>query len=314
MQKDKKIVITGAAGLVGQNLVLLLREKGYNNIVAVDKNKTNLELLRQLNPGVKTILADIAEDCAWTDIFSETDCVIMLHAQITGIYYQDFVKNNIRATEKILEKIIKHKVSYTIHVSSSVVHSVAEDYYTQTKIDQEKLVMASGINCCVLRPTLMFGWFDPKHLGWLAKFMERVPVFPIPGNGKYLRQPLYSRDFCEVIISAMEKRPVNKIYDIVGREQINYVDMIKAVKRAKQLKTAIVSIPYWLFYSLLKMYALFNKKPPFTADQLKALTAGDYFTGVDTKEIFGVQMTEFDKAIKETFNHSVYSKIKVGIS
>ena len=45
----------------------------------------------------------------------------------------------------------------------------------------------------------MFGWFDRKHLGWLARFMQRAPVFPIPGDGRYLRQPLYVGDLCNVI-------------------------------------------------------------------------------------------------------------------
>ena len=31
----------------------------------------------------------------------------------------------------------------------------------------------------------MFGWFDRKHLGWLARFMTRAPVFPVPGHGRY---------------------------------------------------------------------------------------------------------------------------------
>ena len=31
--KDKKIVITGGAGLVGQNLVARLKNQGYKNIV-----------------------------------------------------------------------------------------------------------------------------------------------------------------------------------------------------------------------------------------------------------------------------------------
>ena len=58
------------------------------------------------------------------------------------------------------------------------------------------IVLASGLPCTVLRPTLMFGWFDRKHLGWLARFMRKVPVFPIPDEGRYLRQPLYVGDFC----------------------------------------------------------------------------------------------------------------------
>ena len=36
----------------------------------------------------------------------------------------------------------------------------------------------------ILRPTLMFGWFDRKHLGWLARFMQKAPVFPIHVPGK----------------------------------------------------------------------------------------------------------------------------------
>jgi len=167
--------------------------------------------------------------------------------------------------------------------------------------------LASGVQGCVLRPTLMFGWFDPKHLGWLSTFMERMPIFPIPGHGKYLRQPLYSRDFCKIIIAAMEQKPNNKIYNIVGQQQIHYIDMIYAIKRVRGLKTIIVKIPYWFFYTLLKVYAMFNNKPPFTAAQLTALTAGDYFSGVDVESTFGVKTTDFHHALEETFNNAPHS-------
>ena len=56
---------------------------------------------------------------------------------------------------------------------------MAVDDYTETKKAQEALTAASGIKQVVLRPTLMFGWFDRKHVGWLARFMQKTPVFPI---------------------------------------------------------------------------------------------------------------------------------------
>ena len=77
----------------------------------------------------------------------------------------------------------------------------------QSKDAQEKLVVESGLPVVVLRPTLMFGWFDRKHLGWLARFMQKTPVFPVPGNGRYLRQPLYAGDFCDIIMACIERRP-----------------------------------------------------------------------------------------------------------
>jgi nucleoside-diphosphate-sugar epimerase len=62
----------------------------------------------------------------------------------------------------------------------------------------------------------MFGWFDPKHLGWLARFMERVPFFPVPGHGRYMRQPLYNRDFCRAILAMMQHQPEGAVYDLTG--------------------------------------------------------------------------------------------------
>jgi uncharacterized protein YbjT (DUF2867 family) len=71
--------------------------------------------------------------------------------------------------------------------------SVADDSYTRSKKQQEQIVANSGIACPIFRPTLMYGWFDRKHLGWLARFMNKSPIFPIPGDGKFMRQPFYMR-------------------------------------------------------------------------------------------------------------------------
>jgi uncharacterized protein YbjT (DUF2867 family) len=200
-------------------------------------------------------------------------------------------------------------VPYLVHISSSVVNSVADDDYTNTKKVQERMVQDSGVAHCVLRPTLMFGWFDPKHLGWLSRFMEKVPVFPIPGHGRYMRQPLYERDFCRCIVKCIETQPLGTVYDVCGDTRIDYVDIIHTIKRAKGLRTPIVHIPYGLFRLLLKIYALFSDKPPFTADQLKALTAGDEFTGIDTERVFGVKQTPFADAVRESYCDPRYGKI-----
>ena len=77
----------------------------------------------------------------------------------------------------------------------------------------------------------------------------------------------------------------------------------------KGLHTVIVHIPYGLFRFLLKLYALFSRKPPFTADQLKALTAGDDFKGVDTQAVFGVTQTPFENAVRESYCDKRYSGI-----
>jgi nucleoside-diphosphate-sugar epimerase len=185
-----RVIVTGAAGLVGQNLVLMLAERGYADIVAIDKHERNLAILRGLVPSVKTVVADMAAAGDWENLFDPQALVFVLHAHITGKHPEEFVRNNIEATRRMLEAIRRRGAAYLVHVSSSVVVSVADDDYTRTKKTQEEMVQASGLPHCVLRPTLMFGWFDPKHLGWLSRFMAKTPVFPIPGDGRFMRQPL----------------------------------------------------------------------------------------------------------------------------
>jgi nucleoside-diphosphate-sugar epimerase len=309
--EPRKIVITGASGLVGQNLVLLLREIGAFKVSALDKHQANLSLLGKLNPGVRIVEADLAEPGSWQTEFDDASAAVVLHAQITAKSADPFLRNNVEASRRVFDAIRAARVPFTVHISSSVVNSVADDDYTNTKKAQEKLFLDSGLPGCVLRPTLMYGWFDPKHFGWLARFMERAPVFPIPGHGRYMRQPLYERDFCRAILWCIEHRPIGAIYDLVGNERIDYIDIIRAIRDVKGLRTPIVTIPYGLFAALLRIYALFSEQPPFTASQLKALTAGDDFKGVDIERTFGFRPTPFAEGIRETFCHPVYSKYVV---
>lgn len=307
--KDQCIVLTGAAGLVGQNLIVEMKQQGFTNLVAIDKHAYNLNILRRLHPDVETVLADLAEPGNWEEALAGAQVVVQLHAQITGKTRDLFDRNNIDATRLVLEACKRHAVPYLVHISSSVVNSMAADDYTETKKIQEAMVVASGLRHSILRPTLMFGWFDPKHLGWLSRFMAHTPVFPIPGDGRFMRQPLYERDFCRCIIKCIERQPDGDIYDIVGDTRIDYVDIIRTIKRVKGLPTLIVHIPIGLFAFLLRTYALFSRKPPFTADQLKALSAGDDFKGVDTVEVFDVKQHAFEDAVRESYCDSTYGHI-----
>lgn len=307
--KSSKIVLTGGAGLVGQNLIVELKAQGWTHLVVIDKHAYNLDILTRLHPDVTTVLADLAEPGNWQDHFADAACVVQLHAQITGKFPEAFVRNNIEATRRVLAAAQSHHVPFLVHISSSVVNSVADDDYTNTKKVQEALVIDSGLGHCVLRPTLMFGWFDPKHLGWLSRFMAKTPVFPIPGDGRYMRQPLYERDFCRCIVRCIETQPDGAVFDICGDTRIDYVDIIRSIKRAKGLRTLIVHIPLSVFRFLLKVFALFSRKPPFTAAQLDALTAGDEFSGIDTQAVFGVRQTPFDDAIRESYCDQRYSRV-----
>jgi nucleoside-diphosphate-sugar epimerase len=305
-----KVLITGAAGLIGQNLIARLKSHAGMSIVGIDKSPKNTATLRRLHPEITVIEADIAHDTGWEETALDgIDVVVIAQAQIGGLVEKTFSDNNVVATEKLLAAIAARGGRRLVHISSCVVNSRADDYYTQSKATQEKLVLASGNPCVVLRPTLMFGWFDRKHLGWLARFMQKAPAFPIPGHGRYIRQPLYAGDFCAVICACIANPGFRGIFNITGQQKIDYIDLIRALKTASGATTPIVKIPFGLFKLMLTIYALIDHNPPFTTKQLAALVIPETFEVIDWPSIFGVKATPLHAAMRETFNDPVYSKI-----
>ena len=304
----RKIIITGAAGLVGQNLIARLKATRDIAIVGIDKHPTNTALLRQIHPEIDVIEADLAKPGAWTEALAGADALVLNQAQIGGLIEQEFIDNNITATELIVAAMRKHGTPYFVHISSSVVNSRADDFYTRTKTAQEHFIDTVDIAHVVLRPTLMFGWFDRKHLGWLRRFMDKTPVFPIPGNGKFIRQPLYVGDFAAIIASSLEGR-ITGTYDISGLEQIDYGALIELIHTIVKPKARIVHIPYALFWVLLFVYAKFDRNPPFTTSQLEALVLPETFPVIDWPRICGVDATPLRAALEETYRDPRYARI-----
>ena len=303
-----KVIVTGAAGLVGQNLVPMLVKQGYR-VTAIDRNK-NIALLQRLNPSVTCITADVSTHGDWTNAFKDADAVVQLHAQIAAPTSAPFVRSNVQGVKNILALCEKNKVKNLIHLSSSVVISVAQDEYTRTKRAGEELVHKSRVPHTILRPPLMYGCFDAKHLGWITRFMEKMPIVPVPGSGKYVRQPLYVNDLCRVIVELTKRKPDNKVWDIIGHERIPYIDLLRIICKTRGWTRLFIPIPLPLFSLMLRMYSFFTRRTVFTPEQMQALVAGDEFPVSNWSEEFNVSYTPFKDAMWKTWNSpcSKYAK------
>jgi len=308
--KSNHIVLTGGAGLVGQNLVFILKKNGFTNITVIDKNYNNLSIMKSIHKDINFICEDLSESGVWCSTIEIADVIVILHAQIGGNNEKLFIKNNILSTKLIIDILNKRpKDNKVIHISSSVVLSSVVDLYVTTKYEQEKLISNSSLNFTVLRPTLMYGLFDRKHLGWLSRFMKNFPLFPVPGNGRYKRQPLYVNDFCNIIIDCIIKNHIGKVYNISGLQHIDYIDIIYKMKKILKVNTIIFFVPYNLFYFLIWIWGIFDKNPPFTTKQLISLCADDDFEIINWPQVFNVSPTSIDYAFHETFNSHNYSDI-----
>lgn len=309
-----KVFLPGGAGLVGLNLIALLQSSHPDwELLVVDKKREAVAIARKLFPSVTFLLEDLTQidGQQWPAAIRGCGACVMLQAEIGNTDPSQFERNNVHSTAVVLEQLRLAGIHRLVHVSSSVVNSVATDLYTQTKRSQEQLVQQQWPAAVVLRPTLMFGWFDRKHLGWLARFMQKLPLFPIPGSGRFIRQPLYVGDFCLLIQRCLENETICGTYDITGLEKVSYISLMRQLRQSVGAETLIVHLPIPLFSFLLQAWAAISRKPAFTRSQLKALTAGDEFTVIDWPAIFSVTPTPLSKALSITFQDPHFSTVKI---
>lgn len=307
----RNIVITGAGGLVGLNLLTLLQEQ-HVSIIAIDKNQKRVDLIKRLFPQVQAECIDLAQDeSSWEKLFVTAEIIIDLHAQIQDLDPQPYWDNNVYSVEKVVNVAKKYACKHFIHTSSSVVISVSDDLYVETKAAGEKIVVNSGLPITVFRPPLMYGCFDYKHLGFLTSLMEKLPVLPFPGHGRYIRQPLYVLNLCQIIQSAMGMGATNQVHNLIGKEQIYFLDLLRIIKKKRKIHCILLPLPIWLFALLVKTWGMIFGKAPFVKDQILALTAGDVFPLADWETTFNVKYTKFEDAFNDILT-SEYKDFRSG--
>ncbi len=296
---SQNILITGGAGFVGRNLLRVMREAGIDmsKLTVIDKVEAN-NLCQKY--GVKFIQDDLAEKGAWEESLKDQDVLVILHAQISSPNSADFYRNNVEATINVVNAAKKNGHPKIIHFSSAAVLSSRQDDYAKTKKISEEIIENSGLPYVIIRPSIMYGPTDDKNIAWLMNFMKKIPIFPIPGNGKYPRQPMYIDDVCLMVIGLIKNFPQkNKTYSINGKEQVFFKDIVKSViKEMGGLRFAIyLPVPLYLF--LVKIYnVLFHS--PFTPDQIQSLINGDVFPDYPWWDEFGIKATPFSEGIKKT--------------
>lgn len=309
-----KVFLPGGAGLVGLNLIALLQRTHPDwELLVVDKKREAVAIARKLFPAVAFLQEDLTQTDGqqWPEAIKGCRACVMLQAEIGNTDPSQFERNNVRSTDVVVQQLRLAGIQRLVHVSSSVVNSVATDLYTQTKRSQEQLVLQQWPDVVVLRPTLMFGWFDRKHLGWLARFMQKLPLFPIPGSGRFIRQPLYVGDFCMLIQRCLEDPGLQGTYDITGLEKVSYLSLMRQLRQAVNSGTWIIHLPTPFFGFLLQLWALVSRQPAFTRSQLKALTAGDEFEVIDWPAIFSVTPTPLAEALRVTYRDARFSQVEM---
>jgi len=253
---EMKILVTGCAGFIGSHLVDRLLEQGYE-VIGIDCFTDYYS--REIKEGnMSNALKNknfelIEEDILEMDEFPEVDYVFHEAAQAGvraswGKSFEIYTRNNIEATQKLLEFYKDIKIKKFVYASSSSVYGDAELPMKEDSllkpISPYGVTKLAGENLCYLYwknynvPTVSLRYFTvygPRQRLDMAihKFVkailnnEEITVF---GDGMQTRDFTYVNDAVEATILAAESNSVGEVFNIGGGSRVSVNDLIEMME------------------------------------------------------------------------------------
>ncbi|MFN3412279.1 MAG: NAD-dependent epimerase/dehydratase family protein [Exilispira sp.] len=345
-----KILITGATGFIGQNLLSYI----LNNDDSNDKLKLNdYEIYAFVLPGDKfekdlfkfkdnknfnIIHGDITRKDDVEIAVNGIDIVIHL-AGLISYWKKDLDKLNdvnIKGTENIVNACIKFKVKKLIHISSvgaigfyknGLIADEQVDfnypanlYYMVTKYKGQKVVESAikekGLNAIILCPASIMGPGDPDintpHNQIYKKVFEGK-MFGCFSGGLAV---VDVRDIVKIIIKILKYDYPSDKYLIVGKN-LKYKEVIKTIERYSSKKTyPFIISPLILSIAgfILEVISIFTgKKPLLTYGYGKLSGWNTYYSNEKSIKTFNHSYIDFDKTIKDSCKYFEEKFIKKSI-
>lgn len=251
-----KALVTGCAGFIGSHLTERLLREGYE-VIGIDcftdyypreiKEANLSNVLKSKN--FKLIEEDILE----MDKFPEVDYVFHEAAQAGvraswGKSFETYMRNNVQATQKLLEFYKDLDIKKFVYASSSSVYGDAElpmredsllkpvSPYGVTKLAGENLCYLYWKNYNV--PTVSLRYFTvygPRQRPDMAihKFVKAIfngDEITVFGDGTQTRDFTFVDDVVEATILAAESNSVGEVFNIGGGSRVSVNDLIEMME------------------------------------------------------------------------------------
>lgn len=245
-----KILITGSNGLLGQKLVYKLRAqqdvsliataKGDNRLVKQDGySYASMDICDEKN--VREVLGKYMPDvvintAAMTNVDAcETDRDGAYALNTASVAYQ------VKALSELINQHPTYKPHY-IHLSTDFIfdgsHGPLDEnekpnplsYYAETKLEAEKIVMASGLDWAIARTVLVYGIVDNMSRSnivlWVKSSLEQGKQINVVDD--QFRTPTLAEDLADGCILIAKKR-AKGVYNISGKDFYSILDLARTV-------------------------------------------------------------------------------------
>lgn len=275
----KKILILGGTGFVGSHLCEKLTGLGYRSTV-VTRRLDNVRHL-QLLPTVDPVELRTLDAASLAPLLAGHDAVVNLVAILHGTE-QAFEKVHVHLPLELARACDAVGLRRIVHVSALGAGADAPSMYQRSKARGEAVLLASGLDVTVLRPSVMFGEGD-KFLNTFARLQQLFPVVPLPGADARF-QPVWVEDVASAIVQCIQdKVTIGQTYEVCGpdvfslRQLVQLAGSYSGIDEGRGRK--IVGLPAGLARLQAGLMELAPGTPMMSRDNLDSMKTDNVATG-----------------------------------
>ena len=246
----KNILVTGANGFIGRNLIINLLKNFDYNVWGLSRKKSSLKIENEKYHSIENF--DLNKNNL--NNLNHLKFDLCFHCAANSNYLEKnknlFIRDNIEVTQKLVDYLKDKDIKLFVYLSTVGVHDrkyletsetkinensplSAKSAYGESKVKTEKIVIKSGISYLIVRPTWIFGfdmdksshlrqiyqWSKDKKIITRLFFKGRVTVCEI-------------NSFCSALIKLSQKKDrKHNIYIVGDNNHFNFSDLFKITNK-----------------------------------------------------------------------------------
>lgn len=314
-----RVFVTGITGLLGQNVVRDLLEKGFHVIGLL---RSNPDLYPVKHSHLTLVKGGLFDDLSKP--FQGIDYLFHIAANTSqnGLNYSDYDNINNKASVQLVHTAIQASVKRVIYVSTAntlgygniydlgnerkkIKSPFSHSYYAKSKLlaETELLKLKDKIDIVILNPTFMLGAFDSKpSSGKLIQMVWNKKIAFYPPGGKNM---VHVCDVSKAMINSITQGKNGEKY-LISNTNLSYKMFYKKVNEITNQKTRLIPISKRLLKSLGligNLLRFLKIKTNLNSTNMNILCVHNYYDNQKSKTELGIDYQTLDKAINDAINY-----------
>lgn len=239
------LLITGSTGFIGRAVLQELSEAGYPIRILLRPSRLSPNLPHGIP--VEVALSSLTDKRGIRAAMVAVDMVIHLASGENSGARGYHPEMEILGARYLAEAASEAEVKRILFVSHLGANPTSAYTVLRVKAMIEDHVRECGVPYTILRSGIVYGPGDHFTTS-LAKMLSFSPIiFPIPGDGEILLQPLFVKDLAKAIVWSLdETHTIGQTFDVGGPEFLSLRQVTGLILQAMHKRRILVSIrpPY----------------------------------------------------------------------